>query len=334
MYESYYNLTGKPFPLHPDPRFFFPSSSHKRAMSYLQYGVEQGEGFIVITGDIGTGKSTLVQYLFDRLDRKRLVAAQLVTTQLGTDDLLRMIASVFHLQHEGLSKAGLLNQLEEFLVSCAREGRRVLLVVDEVQNIPRESLEELRMLSNFNSAGHAVLQTFLLGQKEFNETLNAPDMVQLKQRVIASYQLRALDREESQQYIEHRLNLVGWQGNPSFADDAHDLIFEMTAGIPRRINMLCDRLLLYCYLEEVREIARQVVRDVIDELGEEVVREDSGGVGTGLLVDNMDIPAQGMEICLRRLASLEQRVSELEDALQLERARLRALTLNSRENKN
>ncbi len=327
MYESYYKLTGKPFPLNPDPRFFFPSSSHKRAISYLQYGVEQGEGFIVITGDIGTGKSTLVQYLFDHLDRQRLVAAQLVTTQLAADDLLRMIAAVFRLQHEGLSKAGLLHQIEEFLGGCAREGKRVLLVVDEVQNIPKDSLEELRMLSNFNSRGHAVLQTFLLGQKEFNATLNAPDMVQLKQRVIASYQLQALDRDETQAYIEHRLKLVGWEANPSFSDDAHTLIYDTTGGIPRRVNMLCDRLLLYCYLEEIAEIDHQVVQGVIDELGEEVVRD-----APPLPPEPAFSPAGDAEHAYgRRLAALEQRVAELEDALQLERARLRALTLNSRE---
>ena len=300
-------------------------------MAYLQYGVEQGEGFIVITGDVGTGKSTLVQYLFNQLDRQHLIAGQLATTQLAADDLLRMIAAAFRLKHEGLSKAGLLSEIERFLARCAREGKRALLVVDEAQNIPGDSLEELRMLSNFNCGGHQVLQTFLLGQKEFNSTLNAPGMVQLKQRVIASYQLRALDRAETEAYIEHRLRLVGWEGNPAFASDAYHLIFDATGGVPRRINTLCERLLLYCYLEELGDIQRHVVQEVIDELGCEVA---SNGVEAGR-EDTTSGPGAAAGASLasyeQRLLALEQRVAELEDALQLERARLRALTLSGRE---
>ena len=326
MYEAYYHLTAKPFPLRPDPRFFFASSSHKRAMSYLQYGIEQGEGFIVITGDIGTGKTTLVQNLFNHLERDNLLAAQLVTTQLQSEDLLRMVAASFGLEYEGMSKAALLRQFGKFLEKNAWEGKRVLLVVDEVQNIPMESLEELRMLSNFQVANVSVLQTFLLGQKEFNATLNSRSMEQLRQRVIASYQLKSLNQEEVRHYIEHRLALAGWQDNPSFSSESFDMIHAYTAGVPRRINMFCDRILLYGYLEELNAIGQKVVQAVIDELKEEVAHqqehefqeEQSSGTRS---------PNHHLE---NRLSVVEERVAELEDALQLERARLRALTLNGK----
>lgn len=325
MYESYYNLTGKPFPLRPDARFFFPSQSHKRAMAYLQYGIEQGEGFIVITGDIGTGKTTLVQNLFSHLDRSSIVAAQLVTTQLEAEDLLRMVAASFNLDYEGLSKVGLLKSLESFFSRCVWDGRRALLVIDEAQNMPSKSLEELRMLSNFQVENVPVLQTFLLGQKEFNKLLHGEDMEQLRQRIIASYQLKALGRDEVKGYIEHRLSLVGWQGKPQITEEAYDLIHVYSTGIPRRINTLCDRMLLYGYLEEISLLDASVVGDVIKEFQEELgapqaVDHNISGIDAGFSVGSLE----------HRVQDLEEKVSELEDALQLERARLRALTLNGK----
>ena len=326
MYEAYYNLTGKPFPLRPDARFFFPSQSHKRAMAYLQYGIEQGEGFIVITGDIGTGKTTLVQNLFVTMRREDIVAAQLVTTQLEADDLLRMVAASFGLEYEGLSKVALLKSLEKFFGRCTWDGKRVLLVIDEAQNMPMQSLEELRMLSNFQVENVPVLQTFLLGQKEFNRVFASPEMEQLRQRVIASYQLRPLGRDELQAYIEHRLRLVGWQENPSITDASYDMIHAYSSGIPRRINTLCDRLLLYGYLEEISVIDESVVRTVIEELQEELAapKTEPGGNNAYPTLGSTD------NDLAQRVSQLEEKVAELEDALQLERARLRALALNGK----
>ncbi len=322
MYESFFQLTGKPFPLRPDARFFFPSRSHKRAMAYLQYGLEQGEGFIVITGDIGTGKTTLVQNLFAQLDRTTVQAAQLSTTQLDEEDLLRMVAASFGLEYEGKSKVALLKNLEQYFVRITQTGKRVLVVIDEAQNMPRKSLEELRMLSNLQAGNVPVLQIFLLGQREFNRVLQSQGLEQLRQRVIASYQLKALTREEVQRYVEHRLKLVGWNGRPEIVESSYDLVHAYTAGIPRRINTLYDRILLYACLEETLTIDEKVVNAVIQELQEEIapppeMRPDSQSQGK-----------EGGEELQRRLESLEARVSELEDALQLERARLRALTLN------
>lgn len=318
MYESFYHLRDKPFRLSPDHRFFFGSQVHKRAMAYLRYGLEQREGFIVITGGIGTGKTTLVEMLFNMISRESVVAAKLVTTQLEADDLLRMVSASFGLPHEHMSKTALLKGLETFFQVKVSRRERVLLVIDEAQNIPKRSIEELRMLSNINVGGVPVLQTFLLGQDEFLEVLQAPDMEQLRQRVIATYRLKALEKDDVIKYIEHRLRQVGWQNDPSFTGDAYDEIYAQTGGIPRRINTFCDRLMLYGYLEELHEFTKDAVLAVASELNTEMDRSRTAvprEPGNGKWEQEVGT----------RLDGLEERLNELEDALVLERARLRAM---------
>ncbi len=217
MYESFYGLTGKPFQLNPDPAFYFGSRGHKRAFAYLQYGVYQSEGFIVITGEIGAGKTTIVRSLFEQLDRSQLVAAQLVSTQLDADDMLRAVAMAFGLPVRTLDKASLLTSLEAFLCQLAVDKKRALLVVDEAQNLTPRAIEELRMLSNFQLGDQALLQSFLIGQPELRTMMQGTQMQQLRQRVIASYHLGPLDKSETQAYIEHRLAHVGWKGDPRFS---------------------------------------------------------------------------------------------------------------------
>lgn len=269
MYETFYRLRTKPFQLSPDPRFFFNSQVHKRALAYLRYGVKQGEGFIIITGDVGTGKSMLVSTLFKSLETENVVAAQVVSTQLKADDLLRVVASAYGLPYHKVSKAGLLMSLESYFQACVQEGKRVLLVVDEAQGLPRQSIEELRMLSNFQMDGRALLQSFLLGQKEFRATLRSEGFEQLRQRVIAAYHLKPLGPDETRGYIDHRLITAGWQGDPQFTDQAYLDIHDFTNGTPRRINTLCDRLFLYGCLEELHEIDREAVAAVTDDMLEE-----------------------------------------------------------------
>jgi general secretion pathway protein A len=269
VYEGFYKLAAKPFQLTPDPRFFFSSAGHKRALSYLRYGMKQGEGFIIVTGDVGTGKSMLVSTLFQFLARENVVAAQIVTTQMQADDLVRMVAAAFGLKYERTPKAALLHNLEVFFRACRQEGKRVLLVVDEAQNLPRRSIEELRMLSNFTHGGRALLQSFLLGQREFRSIMRSEGFEQLRQRVIAAYHLRPLGPEETRGYIEHRLRTASWQGDPSFAEEVFEAVYRFTEGVPRRINTLCDRLLLFGYLEELHHIGSEAIKAVTDEISEE-----------------------------------------------------------------
>jgi len=271
MYEAFYNLTAKPFQLKPDPDFFFGSKGHKRAMSYLEYGLGQGEGFIVITGEIGAGKTTLMRSLFRKLENKNIIAAQIVNTHLDASDTLRMVVSAFGLPHGDVNKADLLIRLEQFLRQCDKQGKRALLVVDEAQNLTPHTVEELRMLSNFQTSEKSLLQIFLLGQPEFRKTLMRSDMQQLQQRVIATYHLGPLDALETREYIEHRLLTVGWKGDPNLSVEAFFEIFNFTGGIPRKINSLCDRLFLLGYLEERHMFRGTDVQEVIKDIRNEFV---------------------------------------------------------------
>ena len=280
MYEDFYHLQAKPFQLSPDPRFFYSSSGHRRALAYLVYGVHQGEGFIVITGEIGAGKTMLANTLAHKLASGNLVLAQVVSTQLKADDIVRMVAAAFGVPQDN-SKAILLNRVEQFLLVCHKHGKRALLIIDEAQNLPASSLEELRMLSNFISAAKPLLQTFLLGQPEFRKTLQTPEMEQLRQRVIASCHLGPMDSAETEAYILHRLQTVGWQGDPSFSKDAFAAIYRHTGGIPRRINILCDRLLLLGRLDELHAITGNEVAKVIEELPQEHAPAGMHESGTG-----------------------------------------------------
>jgi putative secretion ATPase (PEP-CTERM system associated) len=275
MYESYFNLTAAPFQLTPDHRYFYASAVHKRAMGYLTFGLNQGEGFVVITGEVGAGKTTLVGHLLDRLDRNQFVSARIVTTHLDADDSLRMVASAFGLAIQSKDKASLLRDIEAFLVATEDGGRHALLVVDEAQNLSLPALEELRMLSNFQKAGRSLVQIFLLGQPQFRALMGRPEMEQLRQRVIASCHLEPLDEDETRAYIEHRLRMVGWRGDPSFTPAAFSLLHAHSGGVPRRINTLCGRLLLYGFLEDRHAFDETAIIEVVSELAEEGTQQSS-----------------------------------------------------------
>ncbi len=324
MYEDFYSFSGKPFQLSPDARFFYNSSGHNRAMAYLRYGLRQGEGFIVITGGIGTGKTMLVSNLFNELNEESVVAAQLVSTQINEDDVLRMISGSFGLAHENLSKSALLRNLEAFFRARRAEGRRVLLVVDEAQNLPPRSIEELRMLSNYQEDGKALLQSFLLGQLELKQTLQGPGMEQVRQRIIAGYHLRPLDRQELQAYVEHRLALVGWRDDPAISDSAFDAMFSATGGVPRRVNNLCDRLLLFGSLEELHTLEGSQVEMVVEEMAQEVGQNQAEGPDEFVVSAHRQPTASVDSAHLEgRVAVLEREVQQLRSALSKNRRMLK-----------
>lgn len=273
MYDQYYGFSGRPFQLTPDPSFYFESTSHKKAMSYLGYGLNQGEGFIVITGEVGAGKSTLVAHLMERVDPAALTVAQVVTSALDGEELIHVVAQAFGIEIDGHDKAGALGAIERFLQDEARAGRRCLLVVDECQNLDLTALEELRMLSNFQLGSHPLLQSLLLGQPEFRRTLaHHPDLEQLRQRIIASHHLEALDADEVDDYIQHRLKQVDWDGRPILAEGLLPALYEATDGIPRRVNQVMNRLLLLGAIEEQDTVGVDMLESVIAEMASDHVR--------------------------------------------------------------
>ncbi|MEO5374833.1 MAG: XrtA-associated ATPase [Alphaproteobacteria bacterium] len=272
MYGQFYGFSAPPFLLTPDHRFFFESTVHRRAVAHLMFGLNQGEGFIVITGDVGAGKTTLVGHLLSSLDGRRYVAARIVSSQLEGDDMLRMVAEAFGVSQENVDKATLLTRIEQFLVRTHRQGQRSLLLIDEAQNLSIPALEELRMLSNFQVGAEAPLQSFLLGQPQFRRTLASDDLDQLRQRVIASYHLGPMDEAETAEYIRHRLRTVGWSGDPDITPEACAHIYSHTGGVPRRINTFCSRLLLFGFLEDLHRIDPTTVEQVADDLNRETAQ--------------------------------------------------------------
>ena len=267
MYDTHFGLSGRPFQLTPDARFWYETATHRKAMAYLGYGLAQGEGFVVVTGDIGAGKTTLVAHLTGLVDPAALNVITIVSTAIHADDLLRIVSTGLGVDPQGLAKAQLLTAIERGLHAVARSGRRTLLIVDEAQALPIESLEELRMLSNFQAGGHALLQILLLGQPEFRERLHGSDRLeQLRQRVIAIHHLEPMEPHEVADYIAHRLSVVGWTGRPDFSADAFDALYRGSEGVPRRLNQLAGRVMLHAAIEGLEMIDARVVRQVMRDL--------------------------------------------------------------------
>ncbi len=267
MYDQFYGLSGRPFQLTPDPQFYFESTTHRKALSYLGYGLAQGEGFIVITGEVGAGKSTLVSHLMQSVDKARLTAATIVTSQLDGLDMVHMAAESFGIDTRGLDKASTLKSIENFLHAEARTGRRCLLIVDEAQNLSVDALEELRMLSNFQLGSSALLQIFLLGQPEFRDLVrDAVELEQLRQRVIATHLLEPMEADEVEPYIIHRLTRAGWTGRPQVTADAFAALYAETGGVPRKLNTLMNRVMLMGAVEQVDVLDGGLVGAVIADM--------------------------------------------------------------------
>jgi general secretion pathway protein A len=351
MYEAFYGLTNKPFQLNPDPSFYFGSKQHRRAKAYLDYGVSRNEGFIVITGEIGAGKTTLLRALIDGLHGTNVIVGHLVTTQLGAEDTLRMVGAAFGFRVKDVPKSELLITLEAFLVSQTSKGKRCLLIVDEAQNLTPRAVEELRMLSNFQFGNQALMQSFLVGQPEFREILQRPEMEQFRQRVAATCHIGPLDLDETQHYVEHRLKCAGSTGKPSFDAETFDAIFKASNGIPRRINSVCDRLLLLGFLAGKTHLSKDDVEEVMREFAQEanvpapkaaavpvaraLATSGAGEEGVELDLDlsQLKLDGESAGAMSRQLASLtaEQRGDQLQrlerGLLRLERTNLQILSI-------
>jgi general secretion pathway protein A len=322
MYTDHYGLSAPPFQLTPDAGFWFESGTHKKAMTYLGYGLAQGEGFIVVTGDIGAGKTTLTGHLMETIDPARVAAVRIVSTQVEGDDMLRLVAQGFDLPTEGVEKAQLLDRIERHLLETGRGGRRALLVIDEAQALHTSALEELRMLSNFQAGGHALMQIFLLGQPEFRDRLaSASGLEQLRQRVIATHHLDPMEREETRGYLEHRLRHVGWTGRPSLTDGACDALHAASGGVPRKLNTLATRALLMGAIEDADLVDEALVAQVVADLVEDVPQRAeapvvAAPVAAAAVVAPRAANAETADPALEaRVAALEAQLVEQEAAL-------------------
>ena len=296
MYTDFYSFSSRPFQLSPNHRFFFGSKGHRRAMAYLTYGLHQREGLIVVTGDVGTGKTTLVDYLAEQLSVGPFVAGRVSAGQIEPSNVLPLVAKAFQLPTGDRDQAELQKDIEVFLIARNKARQRPLLVIDEAQNWPLPALEELRMLANLQHGGKALVQIVLVGQPQFRDALTGDDYEQLRQRVVASHHLEMLDDTEVGPYIEHRLKQVGWQGDPTFDADACGLIYEHSQGVPRRINLVCSRLLVLGALEQRHVIDADAVEEVLEELDQEGAPYEPAGPGEQKHDEQAARPASGPEL--------------------------------------
>lgn len=325
MYEQHFGFADRPFQLTPDARYWFDSATHRKAMAYLGYGLAQGEGFIVITGEIGAGKTTLVGHVTEQIDPANLNVIKIVSTAIEADDLLRIVALGLNIDAPGKSKAELLTMIERGLHAVARTGRRTLLIVDEAQALPVSSLEELRMLSNFQAGGRAMLQIFLLGQPEFRERLNGSDgLEQLRQRVIAIHHLDPMEPDEIADYVGHRLRVAGWQGNPDFAENVFPVLYRASGGVPRRLNQLMGRVLLHAAITGAELIDAALVNTVRADAKRDLPTMTSAPAVAkpAPVAEPAPVVAEAPTAdpaLLERLAALETRPAASPDAALLER---------------
>ncbi len=267
VYRSFYHFREQPFRLSPDSRFSFGHRSYENAHSYLKYAISEGEGIVTVTGAPGTGKTTLIGTLLAELNAAYVRVATLEGAQIQSDQLFDAVTVAFDIRCDATTTKW--QQFERFLREGVAQGRRNVLIVDEAQAMTRQSLEELRLLSNMRSHNQLLLQIFLIGQEALLEIVRAPGMEQLHQRLIAAAHLEPLTKAETVDYVKHRLRKSGWQGDPEIDNEVMSLVHKFSAGVPRRINLICHRLFLYGGLKKKHQLVGQDALHVVVELHRE-----------------------------------------------------------------
>ncbi|MBT8369260.1 MAG: XrtA-associated ATPase [Deltaproteobacteria bacterium] len=311
MYENFYGFKEKPFQIVPNPEYLYKSQKHQSALTYLEYGISENVGFILLTGEIGSGKTTLVQYMLNRLGNEFEVAV-IFNTNVSAYQLLGLIISEFELNQPSRDKAVALDTLNQFLIEKYAEKKQVLLIIDEAQNLSSEALEEIRMLSNLQTENQALLQIMLVGQPDLLNKLRKPNLMQLSQRIAVNFHLEGLSREEAVNYIAYRLQKAG--GRPDlFTEKAVEMIFEMSGGIPRSINLFCQAALVYGFADEAQMISKDIIDQIIEDkvgFSLEARDDDQAAIGEPRLL------AELPETAMQRLESLETDVHELRQQVQ------------------
>ncbi|MEN8207143.1 MAG: AAA family ATPase [Pseudomonadota bacterium] len=269
MYQRFYQLVTNPFRLAPEPDFCFSHTGFRCAREYLDFALAQGEGFVMVTGRPGTGKTMLVETFLKAINTSEVIARRIAVSSYGAADLLRAVAYVYGIDAAGMDKGTMRHRIQQFFVHQERAGRRVLLVIDEAQTLSHAALEELRILADLQTQSRLMLQLFLVGQESLQELMLTPDMEQFQQRVIANYQLVPLGLKDTRSYIEHRLRQAGWNGDPEFSSAAVTGIYQLSNGVPRHINKICNRLLLLGFGKGNHALDEQDVMEISAEMREE-----------------------------------------------------------------
>jgi len=319
MYTGFYNLRERPFEITPDPRFLYLSENHREGLAHLQYAVKERRGFTVITGEVGTGKTTLVQTLLSRLDGTTRTA-YLFNPKMGPNDFLQYICEDLGVKGSIRTKREAISELHKFLLECYRRNENVVLIVDEAQNLDRQLLEEVRLLTNLETAKNKLLQVILIGQPELNDVLNDSKTRALKQRIGLRYHIKPLNRDETHEYIKVRLKRAGAIDANIFTPKAVDLIYRYSKGIPRSINIVCDNALLSGYGSDQKVIGEEIIKDVIRSLeGPETVKNRKGLIllvlGVGLVVGFAAVLLWRPELLRGLKEGAAQFVEKLEDLM-------------------
>lgn len=305
MYEAFFGLATKPFELVPNPKFLYHSRSHRKALNYLKYGMREGVGFILLTGEVGSGKTTLIRNLIGDRDSD-VILAMLFNTKVNNKQLLTMINEDFGLPVAGRDKVGLLRELNDFLVEMHAQHKRPVLIIDEAQNLTASALEEIRLLSNLEASDAKLLQIIMVGQPELNKTIARNELRQLRQRISVHCQLDPLNRQETEDYVFHRLDLAGNRQAVHWGEGTFDALYRYSHGIPRLINIFCDFILLAAFVEETRELDLELVDEVLgDTSWDQQVRENLEVKGRKSIMANHQI--------LERLSRHEQKIAQLDE---------------------
>lgn len=318
MYESYYGLKEKPFKILPDPGYLYMSQGHENAYTHLEYAIAENKGFVVITGEIGSGKTTLINYLLGKIQEDIKVGV-VNNTYVSPTQFLRMVCQEFDLEEENLDKSGMLHLLQGFLIRQFADRKRVVLIIDEAQNLTTKTMEEVRMLSNLEDEKNHLIQMILVGQPELKNKLKRRDLVQFAQRVTVHCHLNGLNDSEVKEYILYRLKIAGSNRINIFTDEAIEIISQYSKGIPRIINILCDTALVYGYADNLQIIEKETVENVIKE-------RESTGVFSAVFQDNIDgenlfdpnviLPSSSLQsevdTVAKRLDGLEDRLNQIE----------------------
>lgn len=323
MYLDYYSFKCKPFDLVPNPEFMYFSKTHKRAITYLNYGITERAGFILLTGEVGSGKTTIIRDLIER-HNNNILLGKVFNTNVNAEQLIEMINDDFEIPVRGKDKISLLKELNHFLVEQYSKGNRPVLIIDEAQNLTAETLEEVRMLSNLETSDSKLLQIILVGQPELRELLTKPELRQLRQRISIQCHLLPLTRHEMEEYIFHRLEIAGNRDALLFSKKALDAVYSYSGGIPRLINILGEFLLLSAYAEDVRYIEEEMIIDIAGDLdlsrpANIIVpghRCTKSNMDTGIEKTSGEQHSQIVKIIENQMAELSTKIESVEKKIQ------------------